>query len=219
MSNELVYLVKNAQRKTKVKIYLQTQKHPEYPFAVYDQIIVADYDEVKPYLDSFNFEQVHVEVLNRKSALGMENVLEMEARIEQGALIRKGAVIEEDAVVLMGAVINTGACIGLQSMVDMNAVIGSGAQIGKRCHIGAGAVIAGMMEPAKKTPVRIEDDVFIGANAVILEEVTVGHHSIIGAGAVVTKDVEPYSVMAGVPAVKIRENKQDEWIERDLRVQ
>ncbi len=216
MSNELVHLVQNAQRKTKVKIYLQTHKQKEYPFTVYDQIIIADYDEVKPFLDSMDME-MHIETLSRKSALGLEDVFAMDARIEPGALIRKGAVIEKDAVVLMGAVINTGACIGSKTMVDMNAVVGSGAQIGKRCHLGAGAVIAGMMEPAKKTPVRIEDDVFVGANAVILEEVTVGHHSVIGAGAVVTKDVEPYSVMAGVPAVKIRENEQDEWMEADLR--
>ena len=63
----------------------------------------------------------------------------------------------------------------------------------------------------------IEDDVLIGANAVILEEVTVGHHSVIGAGAVVTKDVEPYSVMAGVPAKKIKENHAGSFMEPALR--
>ena len=219
MSNELVYLVKNAERKTKVKVYLQTKKYDEFPFAIYDQIIVADYDEVRPFLDSLKFEQMHIETLSRKSALGLQDVFDMDARIEPGALIRNGATVEKDAIVLMGAVINVGAHIGSWTMVDMNAVIGSGAQIGKRCHIGAGAVIAGMMEPAGTKSVVIEDDVFVGANAVILEEITVGHHSIIGAGAVVTKNVEPYSVMAGVPAVKIKENGQDTMIEQDLRGQ
>lgn len=48
----------------------------------------------------------------------------------------------------------------------------------------------------------IKDDVRIGAGAIILSGVTIGECSVIGAGAVVTKDVEPYSVVAGVPAKK-----------------
>ena len=217
MSNELVYLVQNAERKTKVRAYVQTNTHDEVPFAVYDQILLASEDEVKQYVKEKHVLAYEIETLCKNSALGLEDISMYHARIEEGALIRKGAVIEDDAVVLMGAVVNTKAIIGSQTMVDMNAVIGSGAQIGKRCHIGAGAVVAGMMEPAGDRPVVIEDDVFVGANAVILEAITVGHHSMIGAGAVVTKDVEPYSVMAGIPAVKIKENQQDAWIQKGLR--
>lgn len=53
----------------------------------------------------------------------------------------------------------------------------------------------------------IEDDVWIGANAVVLPNVRIGCHSIVGAGAVVTCDVEPYSVVAGVPAVLISKRR------------
>ena len=53
----------------------------------------------------------------------------------------------------------------------MNAVIGGRAIIGKNCHIGAGAVLAGVIEPPSAEPVRVEDDVLVGANAVILEGV------------------------------------------------
>ena len=49
-------------------------------------------------------------------------------------------------------------------------------------------------------PVRIGDDAWIGANAVILPGVTVGNGAVIGAGAVVAWDVEPYTVVAGIPA-------------------
>jgi len=49
----------------------------------------------------------------------------------------------------------------------------------------------------------IEDDVWICSNVVILPNTRIGKGSIIAAGAVVTKDVEPYSIMAGVPAKKI----------------
>jgi acetyltransferase-like isoleucine patch superfamily enzyme len=40
----------------------------------------------------------------------------------------------------------------------------------------------------------------IGTNAIILPGVTLGEGAIVGAGAVVTKDVEPYTVVVGVPA-------------------
>ncbi|SER25956.1 hypothetical protein SAMN04487944_102108 [Gracilibacillus ureilyticus] len=57
----------------------------------------------------------------------------------------------------------------------------------------------------KNHPVTIGHDVWIGHNAVIMPGVTVGNGAVIGAGAIVTKDVEPYSIVAGVPAKKIKE--------------
>jgi acetyltransferase-like isoleucine patch superfamily enzyme len=52
--------------------------------------------------------------------------------------------------------------------------------------------------------ITIEDDCWIGVNAVIQPDVTIGKGCVIGANAVVTKNVEPYSVMAGIPAKLIR---------------
>ena len=86
----------------------------------------------------------------------------------------------------------------------MGAVLGGRATVGKNCHVGAGAVLAGVVEPASATPVIIEDDVLIGANAVVIEGVHVGKGAVIAAGAVVVIDVEPGAVMAGVPARKIK---------------
>lgn len=51
----------------------------------------------------------------------------------------------------------------------------------------------------------IEDDVWIGFGSVILSGVRIGQGSIIAAGSVVTKDVQPFSIYAGVPAKKIRD--------------
>jgi acetyltransferase-like isoleucine patch superfamily enzyme len=50
----------------------------------------------------------------------------------------------------------------------------------------------------------IEDDVWIGYRVTIMAGVRIGRGSIIGAGAVVTKDVEPYTIVGGVPARPIR---------------
>lgn len=52
--------------------------------------------------------------------------------------------------------------------------------------------------------ISIEDDVWLGAGAIITDGVRIGHNSIIAAGAVVTKTVDPYSIVAGVPARLIK---------------
>ena len=64
-----------------------------------------------------------------------------------------------------------------------------------------------MMEQGfeEERPVYIGNDVWIGDRALILPGVHIGDGSIIAAGAVVTKDVPPYSIVAGVPARKIRD--------------
>ena len=49
----------------------------------------------------------------------------------------------------------------------------------------------------------VEDDVWIGGHVVVLTNVTIGRGAIVAAGAVVTKDVEAFSIVAGVPARQI----------------
>lgn len=56
----------------------------------------------------------------------------------------------------------------------------------------------------KDEKVIIEDDAWIGASVTILPGVKIGKGAIIGAGAVVTKNVQPYTVVAGIPAKVIR---------------
>ncbi|GIK83838.1 MAG: hypothetical protein BroJett025_04600 [Patescibacteria group bacterium] len=55
--------------------------------------------------------------------------------------------------------------------------------------------------------VTIGDYVFIGPRAILLPGVTIGDGAIVGAGAVVTKNVEPFSIVAGIPAKPIGERK------------
>jgi galactoside O-acetyltransferase len=50
----------------------------------------------------------------------------------------------------------------------------------------------------------VGDDVWIAANVVVTSGVTIGAHSLVAAGAVVTNDVEPWSLVGGVPARLIR---------------
>jgi virginiamycin A acetyltransferase len=61
----------------------------------------------------------------------------------------------------------------------------------------------------------IGNDVWIATNVVILRGVTIGNGSVIGAGAIVTKDVEPYSVVVGMPA-KVINKRFDENIIKEI---
>jgi maltose O-acetyltransferase len=54
---------------------------------------------------------------------------------------------------------------------------------------------------------KIDNDVWIGKSAIIMPGIKIGNGSIIAAGAVVTKDVEPYSIVGGVPAKLIKKRK------------
>ncbi len=58
----------------------------------------------------------------------------------------------------------------------------------------------------KSAPIVIEDDVWISFNASILKGVTIGKGAIIAANSVVTKNVEPYTMVAGNPAIFIKNN-------------
>lgn len=51
----------------------------------------------------------------------------------------------------------------------------------------------------------VENDVWIGANATIVGGVRIGQGAVVGAGAVVTRDVEPYTIVGGVPARFIKQ--------------
>jgi acetyltransferase-like isoleucine patch superfamily enzyme len=83
----------------------------------------------------------------------------------------------------------------------------------------------------KKYVVEIGNDVWIGNNVNIMDGITIGDGAIIGLGAVVTRDVDPYSIVTGIPARHLRYrfdekqmqfllkfrwwNKDEEWIKKN----
>lgn len=85
--------------------------------------------------------------------------------------------------------------------------------IGDNVLFGHNVVLATLdhdLDPAKRdllhcAPIRIGNDVWVGANATITKGVTIGDGAVIAAGAVVTRDVPPRTVVVGVPAKVIRE--------------
>ncbi len=87
-----------------------------------------------------------------------------------------------------------------------------GLRIGNAVRIATGCVIVPanhtfsdhgrpiMAQPESRKGINIEDNVWIGARCVILDGVRIGTGAVIAAGSVVSKDVEPMSVVAGIPA-------------------
>ena len=207
-SYEIINYVSKSEKKTPVTVYLKGNLDKinfekldffgEKSFGVlFCELKEFDilYNKNKEYITTYRIENNR-----RNSAIPLADLTKYNARIEPGAIIRDLVEIGDNCVIMMGAVINIGVSIGERTMIDMNTVVGGRAIVGKNCHIGAGAVLAGVIEPPSATPVIVEDDVLIGANAVVLEGVKVGKGAVVAAGSIVVKDVEPYTVVAGVPA-------------------
>lgn len=169
-------------------------------------VLFGEHSDMEKFLfeNKNRIESFELEFDRRNSAIPLLDTRYVDARIEPGAVIRDKVLIHKNAVVMMGAVINIGSEIGENTMIDMNAVLGARATIGNNCHIGAGAVIAGVLEPPSADPVIIEDNVLVGANAVVLEGVRIGKGAVVAAGSIVTGNVEPETVVAGIPAKKIK---------------
>lgn len=62
----------------------------------------------------------------------------------------------------------------------------------------------------------IGHDVWIGERVLIKQGITIGTGSVVGMGSVVTKDVAPYTIVAGCPAMKIRKRFDDNTISKLL---
>ena len=103
--------------------------------------------------------------------------------------------------------------VGRGTVVNRHVVLDGrgGLEIGREVGIAERSIIltsahgfeGGITDHVWRT--RIEDKVFINLGAKIMGGVIIGEGAVIAAGALVTKDVEPWAIMAGVPAKKIGE--------------
>lgn len=83
-----------------------------------------------------------------------------------------------------------------------------GVTLGDGCQIGHNVVFATLnhgLQPEERgitypAPIVLGKNVWVGSNSTILQGVTIGYNAVIAAGAVVTSDVEPGTIVGGVPA-------------------
>ncbi|MCC5895523.1 MAG: 2,3,4,5-tetrahydropyridine-2,6-dicarboxylate N-acetyltransferase [Alkalibacterium sp.] len=218
-AKEIIQYISDSKKTTPLKIYVNTDlSKADFPdsFKVFgtsdSYTLFADLNDWTPFYEKHadKLSDHVVEQDRRNSAIPLLDTSKVNARIEPGAFIRDHASIGDNAVIMMGAVINIGAVVGEGTMIDMGAILGGRAITGKNVHVGAGAVLSGVIEPASAKPVVVEDNVLIGANAVVLEGVTIGKGSVVAAGAIVTEDVPADTVVAGVPARKIKNTSEVE---------
>ncbi|NES83027.1 MAG: gamma carbonic anhydrase family protein [Moorea sp. SIO2B7] len=140
--------------------------------------------------------------------------------------LSKAAFIAPNAVVMGQVSLAAGSSVWYSAVVraDVERI-----EIGEQTNVQDGAILHG--DPGAPTiledyvtvghravihSAHIEKGCLIGIGAVILNGVRVGANSIIGAGCIVTKDVEPRSLMVGIPARRLRgvsETEAEELLE------
>ena len=118
--------------------------------------------------------------------------------------------------------VQRGAVIGDHCKISSHSFVCAGVTIEDGVFIGHGVMFTndlypravnadgGLQNEADWTLVetQVERHASIGSNATILAGVTIGEGALVGAGAVVTKDVPPYAIVVGVPAVVVGTTQQ-----------
>ncbi|RKT45543.1 acyltransferase [Thiocapsa rosea] len=152
----------------------------------------------------------------------------MTITIHPTAIVDEGAQIGEGSRIWHWVHICGGAKIGEGCSFGQNVFVGNDVRIGNNCKVqnnvsiydavtlednvfcGPSMVFTNVHNPRsaviRKDEYRrtlVKKGATIGANATIVCGVTLGEYAFIAAGAVITKDVEPYALMAGVPARQI----------------
>jgi maltose O-acetyltransferase len=130
-------------------------------------------------------------------------------RLELPAIIEKNAWFGDGSRVTLGARSMIGENCRINNVeIGRDVLMGPDVVILHRQHGYARVDVPMREQPMieSKSPVVIEDDVWIGTRVIIMPGLKLSRGSIISAGAVVTKDVPPYAVVGGVPAkiIKIR---------------
>lgn len=157
-------------------------------------------------------------IWNRQLILGKNVIIDPRAFISRGGhiLINDNSIIRAGAMLLpAGGSITIGKRCSINQYTIINGQgnvkIGDNVMIAAFVSIFAGNHNFSNIEiPMRdqgmttKGGIIIENDVWIGTHSVILDGVKIGTGSIIAAGAVVINNVEPFSIIGGVPGKLIR---------------
>lgn len=125
----------------------------------------------------------------------------------------------KDSVIEDFATINNGVgdvIIGARTRIGIGNTLIGPVYIGNDIMFAQNVVLSGLnhnyedisqpihLQDVSTAPIVVEDEAWIAANSVIVAGVKVGKHSVVAAGSVVTRDVPPYAIVAGNPAIVIK---------------
>lgn len=120
--------------------------------------------------------------------------------VHPNAVIGENVTLGEGTVVMAGAVVNPCSKIGRGSIINTCASVDHDCIIGDYAHVSIGAHVAGS--------VMVGDRTWIGAGATVSNDVAIASDCMIGAGAVVVNDLTESDTYIGIPARKMKTNKQ-----------
>lgn len=115
------------------------------------------------------------------------------------SLISRDLIAGEYSYIGPGAEIGPGVSIGAYTMLGPSVKVLGNDHV---FDIPGKPIIFSGRPPFK--PTIIGRDVWIGANSIVLAGNSIGDGAIVAAGSVVTKNVEPFTIVAGVPAKIIK---------------
>jgi len=121
------------------------------------------------------------------NAIHPSAVISQSAKIGWGNLIMPLVVVNPYTRIFNGVILNTNCIIEHDNIIKHYAQIASGVKLGGY--------------------VKVEKYATVGVGASIIPHLTIGEGSLVAGGSSVIKDVEPYTMVAGVPAVKKRDIK------------
>jgi maltose O-acetyltransferase len=130
-----------------------------------------------------------------------------DARIRKVYLSKLGVLVGENSFINLGFQC-TLAKEGISAIIGKNVSIGPNVTFVVSSCANNGQEINTIPyirdHLTKESQIIVEDEAWIGAGVVVLPGITIGRCSVVGAGSVVIRNVEPFSIYAGVPAKKIR---------------
>ncbi|MCG9894702.1 MAG: acetyltransferase [Fimbriimonadaceae bacterium] len=139
-------------------------------------------------LGSIGNTTVRRKVWDRAEAAGLEPL----AVISPAAWVSQSAEIGPGCQILPGVVVMPDCRLGRGVIVNTGAQADHDCTIGDFCHLAPGAVLSGN--------VTVGADAHLGVGCRVLQGMVIGSHALVGAGAVVVQDVNPRTVVMGVPA-------------------
>jgi len=125
-------------------------------------------------------------------------------RIGRGSHIYGGVEVRNPRGIMIG----TGTSIGHNVILDGRGGLVIGNNVNFSSGVWVWTVEHDVASPDFKgssAPVAVEDYAWLSCRVTVLPGITLGEGAVVAAGAVVTKDVEPYTIVGGVPAKKIGE--------------